>query len=62
MLPKGLPPVLSLAVSADQFCLPVMLKICIEADLRSGLPPKEAPVMIAEKRKLFFSFSFLRPT
>ena len=22
----------------------------------SGLPPKEAPVMIAEKRKLFFSF------
>jgi len=33
MLPQGLPPVLSLAVSADQFCLPVMLKICIEADL-----------------------------
>ena len=23
----------------------------------SGLPPEEAPVMIAEKRKLFFSFS-----
>jgi hypothetical protein len=22
----------------------------------SGLPPQEAPVMIAEKRKLFFSF------
>jgi len=22
----------------------------------SGLPPYEAPVMIAEKRKLFFSF------
>ena len=25
----------------------------------SGLPPSEAPVMIAEKRKLFFSFLFL---
>jgi len=24
-----------------------------------GLPPWEAPIMIAEKRKLFFSFSFL---
>ena len=24
----------------------------------SGLPPNEAPVMIAEKRKLFFSFLF----
>jgi hypothetical protein len=26
----------------------------------SGLPPQEAPVMITEKRKLFFSFLFLR--
>jgi len=23
-----------------------------------GLPPWEAPIMLAEKRKLFFSFSF----
>ncbi len=25
----------------------------------SGLPPEEAPVMIADKRKLFFFFSLL---
>ncbi len=25
----------------------------------SGLPPQEAPIMIAEKRKVFFSFLFI---
>ena len=30
----------------------------IPSHISSGLPPWEAPVMIAEKRKLFFSFSF----
>ena len=28
-------------------------------EVSSGLPPQEAPIMIAEKRKLFFSFLFL---
>ncbi len=28
--------------------------------LYPGLPPQEAPVLIAEKRKLFFSFLFFQ--
>ena len=38
----------------DSYCLTPQqsMKCC------SGLPPEEAPVMIAEKRKLFFSFLF----
>jgi len=49
-------------------CLPVTLSalffplLCLWAMAyghSSGLPPWEAPVIIAEKRKLFFSFSFL---
>ena len=33
--------------------------LCTKA--RSGLPPLEAPIMIAEKRKLFFSFCTKAP-
>ncbi len=33
------------------------LALCVVMQSESfGLPPQEAPVMIAEKRKLFFSF------